>query len=94
MPGASVDGGSDQDGFPGHRDARAFQHHQQKNRTIAILPDKMLGRGAIEKIQRLVSPPERLQSIRDQALKLGRQWMTMGRIAVVPLVPDRLMAGA
>jgi hypothetical protein len=37
--GAGIDGSGDQDGFPGHRDTRAFQHHDHENRAIAVMPD-------------------------------------------------------
>jgi len=49
--GAGIYGSGDQDGFPGHRDARTFQHHDHEDRAIAVMPDKVLDCVAIEKIQ-------------------------------------------
>jgi hypothetical protein len=50
MPGTGVNGGADQNCFSGHRDARAFQHHDYENRAIAALSDKVLNRIAIEEV--------------------------------------------
>ncbi len=59
MPGAGVDGGADQDGFSGHRDASAFDHDESENRPITVMLDEVLGRGAIEEMHRFLPPRPR-----------------------------------
>jgi hypothetical protein len=49
MAGAGVYGSTDQDGFSGHRDARALDHHDEKDRAIPVM-HKMLDESAIEEI--------------------------------------------
>src|ERR1700722_7306269 len=48
--GGGIHGSGDQNGFPGHRDTRTFEHHYHENRAISVLPDKVLDRVAIEEI--------------------------------------------
>ena len=49
MAGAGVYGGTHQDRFSGHRDARTLDHHDQKNRAIPVV-HKVLGESAIKEI--------------------------------------------
>jgi hypothetical protein len=49
MAGAGVYGSTDQDGFSGHRDARALHHHDQKNRAIPVMHE-VPGERAIKEI--------------------------------------------